>query len=499
MPLHRNARLCVSRKGEHSMDIMDSLAKQLPKIQKAAAVIFKRMAKFKPAPALPDGVWDAQSEPGGHYTVGFGRAPFTPSSIDVTQKTYWLAGYGENRPAKSVHSDIRASAVYIDDNTGRGALLLVSLDCVGLLRDDVLVIRRRLAGFCARTGCRAVNVFSTHCHAGPDTMGLWGRFPLTGRDPAFMEGLIWAACAAAEQAYARCKNGKLYAGRIEAEGIQKDIRHPEVFCKTLTRLRFVPEDGSKETWMLNFSAHPEVMDQRNSAISADYVHFLRQKIENERNARVIFFNGAIGGMITPIEINKEDFMESCQWAGEEMAKAAIGIENERELAPLVNMIRQEFYIELANVLFLLGGLIGLLPRERYYTGEGPLGISVLTEMNYIEIGDVCILTVPGELFPELQLGGYLSEEEASVGGLNPLPLREMAGDDNLIVFGLGNDELGYILPPNDYMLHPEKPFVEEPIDRHGRKHYEETNSAGPMAAVRVAQAFRRILENIGRL
>jgi len=480
------------------MDVMDSLAKQLPRITKAACAYWNRKARFHPLPPLPDGIWDAQSEPGGHYTVGFGRAPFTPG--DVESKTYWLAGYGTDRPAKSVHSDVCASAVYLDDNTGRGALLLISLDCVGLLRDDVLVIRRRLAGFCGRTGCRAVNVCSTHCHAGPDTMGLWGQFPKSGRDPAFMEGLYWAACIAAEQAYARRKDGKLYAGSIEADGIQKDIRHPEVFCKTLTRLRFVPGDGSKETWVLNFAAHPEVMDQRNSAISADYVHFLRQKVEAERDARVIYFNGAIGGMITPIEIDKDDFMASVQWAGEEIAKAAMRIENERELRPLVNMIRQELYIDLANVLFFVGGLVGLMPRERYATGEGPLGISVLTEMNYIEIDDVHILTVPGELFPELQLGGYLPIEEASMGGpeMNPPPLREMAKDPGLIVFGLGNDELGYMLPPNDYMLHPEKPFLEEPIDRHGRKHYEETNSAGPMTAVRVAQAFERILRIIGR-
>ena len=482
------------------MDVMDSVAKQLPRLQKIASAYFNQKAKLMPAPVLPDGVWDAQSEPGSHYTVGFGRAPFTPSARDVEQKTYWLAGYGTNRPAESVHSDICASAVYIDDNTGRGALLLVSLDCVGLLRDDVLVIRKRLAGFCRRSGCRAVNVCSTHCHAGPDTMGIYGQFPKSGRDPAFFEDLYWAACIAAEKAYAGRKNGKLYAGSVEADGIQKDIRHPEVFCKTLTRLRFAPEDGSKETWVLNFAAHPEVMDQRNRAISADYVHFLRSKIEAERDARVIYFNGAIGGMITPIEINKDDFMESCEWAGAEIAKAAMRIEEERELVPLVSMIRQEFYIDLANILFCLGGLLKLLPRERFATGEGPLGISVLTELNYIEIGDVHILTVPGELFPELQLGGYLSAEEASMGGpeMNPLPLREMAKDPGLIVFGLGNDELGYMPPPNDYMLHPEKPFVEEPIDQHGRKHYEETNSAGPMTAVRVAQAFERILRIIGR-
>ena len=82
--------------------------------------------------------------------------------------------------------------------------------------------------------------------------------------------------------------------------------------------------------------------------------------------------------------------------------------------------------------------------------------------------------------------------------LNPTPLWELAKDPGLIIFGLGGDELGYIVPPNDYMLDAEQPFVKEPRDRHGRKHYEETNSAGPMTAVRVAGAFERILRIIGR-
>jgi len=345
-----------------------------------------------------------------------------------------------------------------------------------------------------------MHFFATHSHAGADTMGIWGKLPKSGRDPAFMESIYKAACSAAVQAYRRRKDGRLYAGSVEAEGIQKDIRYPEVFCKTMTRLRFAPNDGSRETWLLNYAAHPEVMDQRNRAISADYVHFLRRKIEREHNARVIYFNGAIGGMITPIEIEKEDFMKSCQWAGEEIAAYALAITDERELVPLINTIRQEFYVEVANVLFAMAGLMKMMPRDHYATGEGPLGISLKTEMNYIEIGDAHILLVPGELFPELQLGGYLEEGDAAAGGpeMNPAPLRELAKDDDLILFCLGCDELGYILPPGDYLLHAEKPFVEEAYDASGRKHYEETNSTGPNTAARVAQAFEKILKIIGR-
>jgi len=478
---------------------MDFLMNQLPRVLNLASSHWHQKARKHPAPTLPDGVWDAIAEPKpDHFTVGFGRAAFTPR--DVETKTYWLAGYGSNRPAKSVHSDICASAVYLDDNSGRGGILLVSLDCLGFMNPDVTLVRQRLTGFCERTGCRAVNICSTHCHAGPDTMGFYGKLPKSGRDKVFFESLYAAIISAAEQAYAGRKDGRLYAGSVEADGIQKDIRHPSVFCKTLTRIRFRPDDGGKQVYIINFAAHPEVMDQRNRAIGADYVHFLRQKIETERDARVIYFNGAIGGMITPIEIDPDDFMKSTQWAGEKIAEAAMSVADERELTPIINTIRQDFYVELANVMFCLGGLLKLMPRERYATGTGKLGISVKTEMNYLEIGDAHILTVPGELFPELQIGGYLPKDDAAVGGpeLNPKPLRELANDENLIVFGLGCDELGYILPPNDYLLHPERPFIDEPHDAYGRKHYEETNSAGPRTAVYVAETFEKILKIIGR-
>jgi hypothetical protein len=50
---------------------------------------------------------------------------------------------------------------------------------------------------------------------------------------------------------------------------------------------------------------------------------------------------------------------------------------------------------------------------------------------------------------------------------------------------LANDELGYILPQEDY-VYPEDPF--EPGD-----HYEETMSVGPEAGPRLLSALRAML------
>ncbi|HOJ36452.1 MAG TPA: hypothetical protein PLK93_07815, partial [Clostridiales bacterium] len=81
---------------------------------------------------------------------------------------------------------------------------------------------------------------------------------------------------------------------------------------------------------------------------------------------------------------------------------------------------------------------------------------------------------------------------------NPDPLIEIVGDPNLLVFNLANDEIGYILPPNDFLLSEDAPYIERAKDRHGRNHYEETNSVGPKTAVKIAEVVREIMETVNR-
>ena len=107
--------------------------------------------------------------------------------------------------------------------------------------------------------------------------------------------------------------------------------------------------------------------------------------------------------------------------------------------------------------------------------------------------------IPCELFPELAYGGYLSEDESAEGlspDINPEPLIEIADDDHLLIFGLANDELGYVLPPNDFMLNEDTPYLDKAIDRFGRRHYEETNSMGPGTAEIIAENFRLLMNKV---
>jgi hypothetical protein len=56
--------------------------------------------------------------------------------------------------------------------------------------------------------------------------------------------------------------------------------------------------------------------------------------------------------------------------------------------------------------------------------------------------------------------------------------------------GLGNDELGYLVPEYDYKLDDDAPYFTEPDG----DHYEETNSVGPNAVPRVRIVLDRLIQ-----
>ena len=447
-----------------------------------------------------DGVFDyAPKAISDRFTAGFGKAVMIPD--DVMKKTYFIAGYRENNPAKGVIDPQYAHALWLDDNSGRGGHLFISLDIVGLLNKDVCILKNALKAFIKTTGCRSVTVLCTHNHAGIDTMGIWGRLPRTGKNKKFMTILYNAAITASVAAFRDRRKGRLYLGRIEVPDMQEDIRTPEVYSKTLTRLRFVPDDGTREIYLLNFAAHSESLQGCNSLISADFPCYLREHIRAKTGAETFYCVGAIGGMIS-MKIEDEDrlraenrLLESTRNIGCRLADYATAITDESELEPRISFIRQEFYCPVDNPVLTIASKIGILNAEPYklpYSNRNALK----TELSYFEIGSLNILTLPCELFPELAYGGYLSAAESATGDppeINPPPLTAVAEDEDLLIFGLANDELGYVIPPNDFMLNEAAPYLDKGIDRLGRRHYEETNSLGPETAGCIAEALARIM------
>ncbi len=438
------------------------------------------------------------------FSLGFGKASILPKDID--KKKYYIAGYQENKPAEGVLDEPYTHAVWIDDMSGLGGILLISLDIVGMLNLDVNRLRAKLKTFSMLSGCRSINIFSTHNHAGIDTMGIWGRLPFSGKDPKYMELVFNQTVKAVEQAYASRKKGNLYLGKTEVPDMQEDIRTPVVYSKTLTRLRFVPDDGSRQTYIINFASHSESLQGCNKLVSADFPAYLRERIAEKTGAETFYCVGAIGGMISmdipnekEIRDNGSDFSESTKAIGRKLADYALAIKEDEEtlLNPKIGCIRREVYFKAENTVLLLAAKAGILEAKEHRLSDGS-GFAMKSEISYIEIDSLKLLLLPCEIFPELVYGGFLSPDESASGcggEINPPLLKDLVGDDVVIV-GLANDELGYVLPPNDFMLHPDKPYLDIPRDRHDRRHYEETNSLGPETAATIAETVKDIMETV---
>ncbi len=437
-----------------------------------------------------------------YFSLGFAKAPILPDDID--KKKYYIAGYGENKPAQGVLDVPHTHAVWIDDHSGHGGIVLVSIDNVGMLNSDVNKIRARLCEFSKLTGCRSINIVSTHNHAGIDTMGNWGPLPFSGKDPKYMELVFSQTVKAVEKAYESRKKGQLYLGKIEVPDMQEDIRTPIVYSKTLTRLRFAPDDGSKDTYIINFASHSESLQGCNKLVSADFPCYLRERIYEKTGCETLYCVGAIGGMISmdipneqEIKDSGSDFSESTKSIGKKLAEYALAVKNETPLKPKIGCLRQEVYFKAENTILLLAAKTGIIEAEDLRFADGS-GFAIKSEISYLEIDSLKILLLPCEIFPELVYGGYLGCEESGTGfgeEINPTPLREIVGDDVMII-GLANDELGYVVPPNDFILHPDTPYFEIPRDLHGRRHYEETNSLGPETSATIANTVADIMDTV---
>ncbi|MCL2884316.1 MAG: hypothetical protein FWF49_02370 [Oscillospiraceae bacterium] len=415
------------------------------------------------APAAPF----RPAQPGDHWTVGFGKAVITPQ--DWQTYPYTMGGYGINNPVEGVLDDMWARAVYLDDNTGRGGVLLISLDCIGLLSKDVDAIRARID-----VPCRAVHVMFTHTHAAVDTLGLWGEALVTGRRQAYFDFLADQAAAAAKAAYAARTDGQLLFGQCGADDLQRDSRPPVVYSRELSAWHFVPDDSSLNTlYLVHFSAHPGTMRSDNRYISADYPYFLGQRLA-EHGADFLFINGAIGaiGVNAPLP----DQRQNCMNTGYELADLTLSMDFHAAPAE-VNDATESYTIRVDNDLYKVAAFLNVFSAN--VKNE-----SIRTQTSLLEIGGILCVLVPGELFPEIAYGPLNKGD--------PPTIAAVLSRSDFLVFGLADEELGYILPPTEFVLNKNLPYIKE-----APNHYHETNSVGPTAAARLITALQTLQKRCG--
>lgn len=451
----------------------------------------------------------------------------------------WLAGFGNSRAMSGIGDPIWARAtVLIQGETSIG---LVSLDVVGWFYDEVLELREAVRD---DLELDHVIVSSTHVHEAPDTLGQWGQDTFrSGVNPTFMADIQAGITQALRQAKGSAMPADVYAGSRSiapeewdgtgVNNVNLDTRDPNITDETVWVTHFV-EAGTFDvigTW-INFPNHPEASGSDNTLLSSDFAHTLRTTVEEGAEQGpdgaltglggvAIYFQGACGGMQTPLRndvidldgtVHTEHGLEKAYAAGRVTGYHALQAVQTAALveAPALSFRTRDLFVPVENELFQLAFNAGVFDRQVYnYDPEILIDAwnrpDLLTEVSLVELGSISAITIPGELLPELAIGGYDGSHTGPVAPIvgegNPNPpdlaaapagpyLKDRMPGETKLLLGLANDEIGYIVPDYNYQLDPNNPWWNEAEG----DHYEETNSVGTEVRERIETALIALLE-----
>lgn len=413
----------------------------------------------------------------------------------------WMAGFSNDRPAKTVHDPLWVRAIAFRNNGV--TLVMVTIDSIGILHEKFIRVRKSLN---PALSIDHVMFSTTHNHEAPDTMGIWsnqidsptqalGVLIKPYFDHAYMD-LVLAACKEAiEEAVTALQPVDMTLAKVELdpEKFVKDTRLPLVYDKTLCLARFV-RTGTDQTvaTVVSVGNHAEALGSDNNALTSDFCGYLRDGVEagvpapngvDGLGGMCLYFQGMVGGLMTPLHLTvpHRDGVRQISEDGFEKAEALghnLAIESVKALrsAKAVRVENPRVVVAAKTVYAPLGGpykwaiRLGLIHPGWYWWDKAR------TEVNALRIGDLEILGIPGELYPEIAEGGIESPEGADYG-LPPQevpPLRPMMKGKVKMVIGLANDEVGYIIPKSQWDTKP--PYAYGKTDK---PQYGEGNSGGP--------------------
>jgi hypothetical protein len=440
---------------------------------------------------------------------------------------------------------MQVSAVAFEDQRSRQIQVLVAANLYMIFGVDAAVIRSRVGELVGpATAARLqIAVSADHTHHGPDT-----AFDVNHE---WYDLMIDQAAAAIVAAIEDMRPARLEVAQADHYFGLRDSRDAQVLDPTLGVLRATATNGRTIATLLFWANHPEttlfwepptdgIADEcaqiglepctfEDRYFTSDFPGWATRIIEDELGGEALYFNGAVGDLITPLGANVWEVDQSAPLGlglvppdgaqppvgaadfqqrnfrrayliGRELAHAALtALESAAPVMdPTLDYDVAPFYTRMSNIgfrLLLVRGddgftSLGHTPAPLYNcpatgpkddttcvadgfaTESDPLlgdiraGDHTRSQVAYFRVGPVGVMFVPAEIGAESTIGlpaGYLDApadwhaddpslhafgaDYATVGFV-----KNRMADEYRWVVGLGNDEMGYVVPLADYRI-----------------------------------------------
>ncbi len=367
--------------------------------------------------------------------------------VDLTpplEMKFALGGYGErmNKPAIGVHDKIWAKAVAL--KKGGKKYVIITLDILGLPPNVKPQLLKKLEG----KGWNKKNMMllPSHSHASLDMAALNDKNLLNSPQigifhPELLEFVISSLSKLINEVDKNYKEVKIGTNSMLIENMNRNRRGDPGIDKNLTVTRIDTKKGNTMAVLVNWTAHPTFMGEKDMMVSGGWPGYLQSGLEQKigKGAIVLYYNGAEGDQ-SPIGVGGESHYDKAENYGREMSNKAYLVYKNIKTSSKVKFDFNYATIKLperkVHPSFMETG-----GAEYNLTPEALKAVLHVmspenTGIGSVRIGDLLLVGAPGELAAGL--------------GLQIKKNLKVKGIKYPVIGGFANEWISYILSADQY-------------------------------------------------
>jgi len=373
--------------------------------------------------------------------AGVASCDITP---DLQAHKVPLAGYGARKakPSTGVHDRLHAKVLLLRDGIKMLGLITCDLRSVNPQLKSGILKKAPESGLTEDT----LMICASHTHDGPSIYPekFW-QLQFGECEPAVLEEMsstIANAVRSAAKNLAAARVG-YKSKRLEAfsrnrrwhydNEARKAAAETPALNQVLSLIRIDTLEGKCRALLVNFATHPTILGPENMFVSAEWPGELQKSLEETFPGSVaLYCNGAEGDQSPDGAKGSEPF-ERVKAYGNRVAQEARSLALETETQPGLSIGVIRMTPNLPEISFSPGAQKG--PYKSY---EAPAkeALPKKAEIQVLRIGDTALAGLPGEPICEV---GMETEKQVHAAGFK-----------NVIIVGLANDYLGYIVNEKEY-------------------------------------------------